>query len=66
MFDVKKEAISTISKYFGIQASELYELHYKNKQEEVILASLEKLLKDFIGDEKTAVEMGRFYKNKNN
>lgn len=61
MFNVKKEAVALVLKYFGSQAAGLYETYYAEKNDTDIIKSVEKLLKGFIGEEKTEAEMTPFY-----
>jgi hypothetical protein len=54
---IKKEAIRIIGKYFGNQTADLYANFYDDKTDEVVLASIEEMLVDFIGKEKTEQEI---------
>lgn len=61
MFNVKKEAVALVLKYFGSQAAGLYETYYAEKNDADIIKSVEKLLRGFIGGIKTEAEMAPFY-----
>ena len=49
----KREALNLIAEYFGEYTKKLYIRFYEDKTTETVLASLEELLIEMIGPEKT-------------
>ena len=56
-----KDASALIGRYLGTHTAEMYQNFYREKKEDVILASLRALLSELVGENKAKLEFEKLF-----